>query len=205
MRRRGLAERSRRPLRLVCDLSAIDLRADKRLRQEIAAVKGGDDAEEMKEEDLKKMTYLKAVVMEGLRRHPPAHLVLPHSVSEDVTIEGYEIPKGSMVNFLVAEMGWDEAVWDEAMEFKPEKFMEGGDGHGVDVTGRREIKMMPFGVGRRICPGMELAMLQLEYLVANMVKGEEVDLAEKLEFMVVCMMIDEASAARAIDSEEKDQ
>ncbi|CAL9208015.1 unnamed protein product [Musa hybrid cultivar] len=163
-----------------------------RLWQEVVAV-AGSESEEVREEDLHRMPYLKAVVMEGLRRHPPAHFVLPHAVSEEVTLAGYDIPKGATVNFMVAEMGWDEGVWEEPLEFKPERFLEGGAGHGVDVTGSREIKMMPFGVGRRVCAGLGLAMLHLEYFVANLVKefewkpvaGEEVDLSEKTEFTVV--------------------
>ncbi|XP_020680297.1 cytochrome P450 89A2 [Dendrobium catenatum] len=155
----------------------------------------GINEEEIKEEYLQKLPYLKAVVLEGLRRHPPAHLVLPHSVIKDVEFEGYLIPKNASVNFTAADMGWDEKLWEEPMEFKPERFMAGGDGEGVDITGNREIKMMPFGVGRRICPGLGLAMLHLEYFVANLVRefewaavdGEEIDFSEKSEFTVVML------------------
>nr|XP_010934622.2 cytochrome P450 89A2 [Elaeis guineensis] len=153
----------------------------------------GSDGEEIKEEDLQKMPYLKAVIMEGLRRDPPGHFVLPHTVTEDVILDGYLMPKGASINFMVAEIGRDGKVWEEPMEFKPERFLAGGTGEGVDITGSREIKMMPFGVGRRMCPGLVLAMLHLEYFVANLVRefewkpvdGEEVDLSEKPEFTVV--------------------
>ncbi|XP_052190150.1 cytochrome P450 89A2-like [Diospyros lotus] len=150
----------------------------------------------IREDDLQRMPYLKAVVLEGLRRHPPGHFVLPHAVNEDVDLEGYMVPKSSTVNFMVAEMGWDPNVWEEPMEFKPERFLD-GNGHGmnegVDITGSREIKMMPFGAGRRICPGFGLALLHLELFVANLVwylewkavDGDEVDLSEKQEFTVV--------------------
>ncbi|KAI7988553.1 Cytochrome P450 89A2 [Camellia lanceoleosa] len=156
------------------------------------------------EEDLHRMSYLKAVVLEGLRRHPPGHFVLPHTVTKDVELEGYQVPKGTMVNFMVAEMGWDPKVWDEPMEFKPERFLtnSGGNGEGegeatvvFDVTGSKEIKMMPFGAGRRICPASGLALLHLEYFVANLVwyfewtaadgNDGDVDLSEKQEFTTV--------------------
>ncbi|KAG2547887.1 hypothetical protein PVAP13_9KG131255 [Panicum virgatum] len=153
----------------------------------------GDEQEEVGEEDTHKMPYLKAVVLEGLRRHPPAHFLLAHKAAEDIEVGGYLIPKGTTVNFTVAEMGWDEREWDRPMEFVPERFLEGGDGDGVDVTGSREIKMMPFGAGRRICAGLGIAMLHLEYFVANLVRefewkevpGEEVDFTETREFTTV--------------------
>ena len=170
-----------------------------RLFEEISGVVG-EDEEEVKEEDLLKMPYLKAVVLEGLRRHPPGHFVLPHSVTQDVSFEGYDIPKNATVNFMISEMNWNPTIWENPMEFKPERFLNNnGDGdHGVegeafDITGSREIKMMPFGAGRRICPGYGLAMLLLEYFVGNLVwnfewkavEGDEVDLSEKMEFTVV--------------------
>ena len=162
---------------------------------EISGVVGAE-AEEVAEEDLAKMPYVRAVVLEGLRRHPPGHFVLPHSVTEEVELGGYVVPKNAIINFTVAEMGWDPKVWEDPMAFKPERFLraEGCDGHvEFDITGSREIKMMPFGVGRRICPGFSLAILHLEYFVANLVwkfqwavsKGHEVDLSEKQEFTTV--------------------
>ena len=155
--------------------------------------RGDGDDEEVSEEETHGMPYLKAVVLEGLRKHPPGHFVLPHRAAEDMEVGGYLIPKGASVNFMVAEMGRDEREWERPMEFVPERFLPGGDGEGVDVTGSREIRMMPFGVGRRICAGLGVAMLHLEYLVAKLVKefewqevaGDEVDLTEKPEFTVV--------------------
>ncbi|GMG98245.1 hypothetical protein Nepgr_000085 [Nepenthes gracilis] len=152
----------------------------------------GEEAEEVGEEDLAKMPYLKAVILEGLRRHPPGHFVLPHAVTRDVEIEGYTVPKDAIVNFMVAELGWDAEMWEDPMGFKPERFLNEG-GEEFDITGTREIKMMPFGVGRRMCPGSGLALLHLEYFVANLilkfqwtvVNGGDVDLSEKQEFTVV--------------------
>ncbi|KDP39556.1 hypothetical protein JCGZ_02576 [Jatropha curcas] len=165
-----------------------------KLFMEIKGVVGNEERE-IKEGDLQKMPYLKAVILEGLRRHPPVHMLLPHAVSEDVILDKYLVPKNGTVNFMVADMGWDPKVWEDPMTFKPERFLSvGKNGDDVfDITGSREIKMMPFGVGRRICPGHGLAMLHLEYFVANLVwnfewkivDGDDVDLTEKEELTVV--------------------
>jgi cytochrome P450 len=96
------------------------------------------------------------------------------------------------VNFSVADVSLDEAVWDRPEEFRPERFVNGGEGVGVDLTGSRDIQMMPFGAGRRICPGLALALLHLECFVATLVRefewepvaGVGVDLAERPEFTV---------------------
>ncbi|XP_062119646.1 cytochrome P450 89A2-like [Humulus lupulus] len=166
-----------------------------KLYEEIKGVVGNDDGRrvEIEEEDLQKMPYLKAVILEGLRRHPPAHFVVPHAVSEDVVVGGHVVPKKASVNFMVAEMGWDPKVWEDPMAFKPERFLAGDDSKvEFDITGNREIKMMPFGAGRRICPGSGLAMLHLEYFVANLVwkfewnkVDDDVNLSEVQKFTVV--------------------
>ncbi|KAF3449524.1 hypothetical protein FNV43_RR10253 [Rhamnella rubrinervis] len=165
-----------------------------RLFEEIKAVVG-DGAEDIKEEDLQRMPYLKAVILEGLRRHPPGHFVLPHAVTEDVVLGGYFTPKNCSLNFMVAEMGLDSEVWEDPTSFKPERFLkEDGSVETFDMACSKEIKMMPFGVGRRMCPGYGLAMLHLEYFVANLIwkfkwtADDElgVDLvSEKLEFTMV--------------------
>uniref|UniRef100_A0A7N0UEH5 Cytochrome P450 n=1 Tax=Kalanchoe fedtschenkoi TaxID=63787 RepID=A0A7N0UEH5_KALFE len=161
------------------------------LVEEIKSRIGSLDVE-IREEDLHKLPYLKAVILEGLRRHPPGHFVLPHAVSEDTELNGHLIPKnGGTVNFMIAEMGWDPEVWEDPMEFKPERFLKKTGEVEFDVTGRKEIKMMPFGAGRRMCPAYQLAMLHLEYFTANLVARfrwtavDEVSLEEKQEFTIV--------------------
>ncbi|TKY67909.1 steroid 17alpha-monooxygenase or 17alpha-hydroxyprogesterone aldolase [Spatholobus suberectus] len=167
-----------------------------RVVEEIRGVMVGREDREVKEEDLHKLPYLKAVILEGLRRHPPLHFVAPHRVTKDVVLNGYLVPTYASVNFLVAEIGRDPTAWDDPMAFKPERFMNNGDQNGgttFDIMGSKEIKMMPFGAGRRMCPGYALAMLHLEYFVANFVsnfewkavEGDEVDLSEKLQFTTV--------------------
>jgi len=163
---------------------------------EIRGVMVGREDREVKEEDLHKLPYLKAVILEGLRRHPPLHFVAPHRVTKDVVLNGYLVPTYASVNFLVAEIGRDPTAWDDPMAFKPERFMNILDKNGgttFDIMGSKEIKMMPFGAGRRMCPGYALAILHLEYFVANFlwnfewkaVDGDHVDLSEELQFTTV--------------------
>ncbi|CAN1765527.1 Cytochrome P450 89A2 [Linum perenne] len=148
----------------------------------------------IKEEHLHNLPYLKAVVLEGLRRHPPSHFVLPHSATrkEAAELDGrYTVPRDASVNFMVAEIGRDPEAWDDPMSFRPERFMD--DMTPFDITCGKEIKMMSFGAGRRMCPAYELALLHLEYFVANLIwsfewkvaAGEEVDMSEGEEFTTV--------------------
>ncbi|KAK6232609.1 hypothetical protein SCA6_002682 [Theobroma cacao] len=112
---------------------------------------------------------------------------------EDKKIEDKEEHIGT-VNFYIAEMGWDPKVWEDPMAFRPDRFLNSDGGEEVfDLTGRKEIKMIQFGAGRRICPAYGLAMLHLEYFVANLVlsfewkavDGDDIDLSEKQEFTMV--------------------
>lgn len=161
-----------------------------KLFDEIVAVVGGKDrlaGRLIGDEELRRMPYLKSIVMETLRRHPPIHTLLPHRVTEEVTIEGYTIPKDTYVNFMLVSMGRDGVVWEDPMEFRPERFAAGPE--AVDLTGTRGVTMIPFGAGRRVCPGMGLGTLHLELMVANLVKefewkevvGEEVELGETMK------------------------
>lgn len=88
------------------------------------------------------------------------------------------------MNFAVAEMGWDPSVWEDPMEFRPERFLGESE---FDIKGVKGIKMMPFGAGRRVCPAITTGLLHLQYFVANLVRdfkwevedGEDVDLSER--------------------------
>ncbi|GKD10592.1 cytochrome P450 89A2, partial [Tanacetum coccineum] len=95
------------------------------------------------EDDIQKMLYLKAVVLEGLRRHPPAHFLLHHRVMKDVELQGYVIPHGATINFMAREMGLDPEVWDDPMD---QELSPGSHGHGPDIAKRAWISFSRFRI-----------------------------------------------------------
>jgi cytochrome P450 len=150
-------------------------------------------AEEVKEEDLNRIPYLKAVVLECLRINPPNTSLVPHTNMEDMELGGYTIPKNTAVVVVSGILGRDPTVWENPMEFRPERMMSrsSNDDGGEEAGDLSSFKMMPFGGGRRMCPGYKYAFLILEYFVANLVWNfewkavDDVDMSEKEEFVVV--------------------
>ncbi|PKA57877.1 Cytochrome P450 89A2 [Apostasia shenzhenica] len=140
------------------------------------------------EEELLRIPYLRALVTEGLRRHPPSP-AFPRYATKEFEVGGFVVPKGATVFFNVASMCADGNVWEEPLEFRPERFLAGG-GDGDNGGGG---KVMLFGAGNRGCPGSGLAVLHLSYFVAHLVKefewqpaaaGEKIDKSEKMEFFM---------------------
>ncbi|KAJ8449627.1 hypothetical protein Cgig2_005649 [Carnegiea gigantea] len=116
------------------------------------------------ESDLSKLTYLDLVVKETFRLYPVAPLLVPHESMEDVIVNGYEIPKKSRVIINIWAIGRDSNVWSENVgEFYPERFI----GKEIDVRGR-DFELIPFGAGRRGCPGMQLGLLTVKLVVAQL-------------------------------------
>ncbi|XP_034593213.1 cytochrome P450 89A2 [Setaria viridis] len=96
-------------------------------------------------------------------------------------------PTGLRVHFMLGDIGRDGKTWKGPHEFRPERFMPGGEAEDVGpLPGPKEIKMMPFGAGRRFCLGMGLGMLHVKLFLAALVRefdwappaGETVDLTE---------------------------
>ncbi|KAA8528591.1 hypothetical protein F0562_035946 [Nyssa sinensis] len=122
--------------------------------------------------DLKNLIYIQAILKETLRLYPPGPLSPPHESMEDCTVGGYKIPKGTrlLVNFW--KLHRDPRVWSDPGEFKPERFLTSHK--DVDVRGQH-FELIPFGSGRRMCPGISLAMQHTELTLASLLHGFELE------------------------------
>lgn len=138
----------------------------KKLKNEVCEVMG--DKRDITASDLEKMHYLKAVMMETLRCHPPIPLLVPRVAKEDVEIMGYDIAAGTRVFINARAIGRDPNSWEEPETFYPERFLNSE----VDYKGL-DFELIPFGAGRRGCPGVAFAMATNEFVLANLVRRFE--------------------------------
>lgn len=118
----------------------------------------------IEEKDLDRLPYLQAVVKETFRLHPPVPFLVPRKSEANVKIYEYTVPKGAQILINVWSIGRDPSIWESPNSFKPERFM----GSKVDVKGRN-FELIPFGGGRRICPGMPLGLRTVQMMVGTMI------------------------------------
>lgn len=133
----------------------------KKVQQELGEVVGFE--RKVQESDLEKLGYLKCVIKETLRLHPPIPLLL-HETSADAVINGYKIPAKSRVMINAWAIGRDKTTWADPETFNPSRFL-GND--APDFRGTN-FGYIPFGSGRRSCPGMQLGLYALELSVAHL-------------------------------------
>jgi cytochrome P450 len=106
-----------------------------------------------------------------INQAPGLNLLFIHKVipEDHIVLDGRRASAGTTVQFPLERLARDKAAWADPDEFRPERFLAGGEGEGVSLVAAAgsagEIKMMPFGAGRRMCPGMGVAMLHLGYFV----------------------------------------
>lgn len=145
-----------------------DQKMQDKLYEEIVGQVGKDGL--INEDNVEKMTYLGAMVKETFRQHPPSHFLLSHAATEETELGGYTIPADTNVEFYTAWVTKDPSLWESPDEFRPERFLD-GDGVDADVTGTKQVRMVPFGAGRRICPGMTLGTLHVHLMLARMIQA----------------------------------
>ncbi|GJN03724.1 hypothetical protein PR202_ga21200 [Eleusine coracana subsp. coracana] len=158
-----------------------------KVRAEIEDALGSKET--IDENDAMSLPYLQAVVKEAMRLHPAGPILLPHEAVENgVEIEGYTVPKGCSVIFNVWAIMRDPAAWERPDEFAPERWFLNGT---AEVNFRaKDFEFIPFGSGRRICPGVPIVERVLphilvsllhafEWKLPNGMSAEQLDVSEK--------------------------
>ncbi|XP_076892143.1 cytochrome P450 71A1-like [Bidens hawaiensis] len=143
----------------------------KKLQQEVRDAVGNKG--KVDEDDLYKLDYLKAVVKEALRLYPVLPLLAPRESRDRCVLAGYEIPKKTLVFVNAWAVGRDPKCWEQPEEFEPERFMHSS----VDYKGT-DFELIPFGSGRRGCPGMLLGATTVELALSNLVYSFDWELPE---------------------------
>ncbi|XP_047328319.1 trimethyltridecatetraene synthase-like [Impatiens glandulifera] len=120
----------------------------------------------VKENDMSNLPYIDAITKETMRLHPVVPMLVPRECLEDCKIAGYDIPRGTRVLVSVWSIGRDPTLWDEPEQFNPDRFI----GKTIDVKGH-DFELLPFGAGRRMCPGYSLGLKVIQTSLANLLHG----------------------------------
>lgn len=131
---------------------------------ELAQVVG--KGKQVDEADIVNLPYLQSIVKETLRMHPPAPFLVPRRVEQDSKVSDYVVPRGSQIWVNVWAIGRDPSVWKDSLVFEPERFMDSK----IDVKGQ-DFELIPFGAGRRVCPGMPLATRMIPVILGSLLNS----------------------------------
>ncbi|KAJ7529078.1 hypothetical protein O6H91_15G033300 [Diphasiastrum complanatum] len=148
----------------------------KKAQQELDQAVGRE--RKVEEADLPQLKYLQAVVKETFRLHPAAPFLVPHESMEAVEVSGYTIPAKVRLLVNAWAIGRDPSRWERPLEFDPERFLDSS----IDVRGQ-DFELIPFGSGRRACPGTVLALASVQLALAALLQSFEwsVPPAEKMD------------------------
>ena len=119
--------------------------------------------------DLPDLPYLSSVIKETMRMHPVVPLLVPHKLTETCELNGYEVLAGTEAYINMWAIGHDPNVWDDPWQFRPERFL---GTNKISLNGGI-FELAPFSSGRRICPGLPLAVLSMEFILASLVHSFE--------------------------------
>jgi cytochrome P450 len=135
----------------------------KKAQDEVRRVVGGRGA--VQESDLGELHYMRAVIKETFRLHPVVPLLVPRESVAPCKLGGYDIPAGTRVFINTFAMGQDPEIWDKPTEFWPERFDNGGG--EIDLKDP-DFRLLPFGGGRRGCPGYSFALATVQLTLASL-------------------------------------
>ncbi|CAL9213363.1 unnamed protein product [Arabidopsis halleri] len=159
------------------------------------------------ESDLPSLTYLTAMIKEVLRLHPPGPLLSWARLSiTDTTVDGYHVPAGTTAMVNMWAIARDPHVWEDPSEFKPERFVAKEGEAEFSVFGS-DLRLAPFGSGKRVCPGKNLGLTTVSFWVATLlhefewlpsVEANPPDLSEvlRLSCEMACPLIVNVSPRR---------
>ncbi|KAK9757305.1 hypothetical protein RND81_01G155200 [Saponaria officinalis] len=136
---------------------------------EIDAIVGKE--RQVKDSDLKDLPYLDAIVKETLRLYPAEPLSLTRVAVEDCTVNGYDIAAGTQLFVNIYKIHRDPEVWQNPLEFHPERFLTTHKDYEFRGT---NFAFIPFGSGRRMCPGITLAYKSMMLTLASLLHGFEI-------------------------------
>lgn len=137
-------------------------RVMKKVQDEVRTVLG-ENRERITEQDLNTLNYFKLVIKETFRLHPTAPLLLPRETMSPIKLQGYDIPVKTQIMINVYAIARDPKLWENPDEFEPERFADSS----VDYRGLN-FELLPFGSGRRICPGMTMGIATVELGLLNL-------------------------------------
>jgi 4-hydroxyphenylacetaldehyde oxime monooxygenase len=123
--------------------------------------------------DTPQLKYLRMVIKETLRLHPPAPFLIPRETTQHVQLLGYDLPPKTRIFVNVWAIGRDPACWKNPEEFYPERF-EDAD---IDFQGT-DFELLPFGAGRRICPAIPMGLMNVEFTLASLLHSFDWKLPE---------------------------
>ncbi|KAL2497460.1 Flavonoid 3'-monooxygenase [Abeliophyllum distichum] len=136
----------------------------------------------VEENDFSKLPYIEAIIKETLRLHPVGPLLVPHFATEDCNVSGYDVSKGTTVIINVWSIGRNPKYWDAPEQYLPERFLD----KKIDMLGQN-FALLPFGSGRRRCPGYNLGLKIVRSTLANLLHGFNWKLPKNMKPEDVCV------------------
>ncbi|XP_071742250.1 cytochrome P450 76T24-like [Rutidosis leptorrhynchoides] len=123
------------------------------------------DNKNIQETDISRLPYLQAIIKETLRLHPPGPFLIPHFSIQEVEVQGFIVPKNTEIICNVWAMGQGPKLWSDPQVFLPERFMD----VKIDYKGQ-DYELIPFGAGRRMCPGLNMAHRMLHMILGSLIQ-----------------------------------
>ncbi|XP_020236826.1 cytochrome P450 82A4-like [Cajanus cajan] len=125
--------------------------------------------------DLRELDYIQSIIKETLRLYPPAPLNVPHESIEDCIVGGYHVPIGTRLLTNISKLQRDPLFYPNPLEFCPERFLT--THKDIDIKGQH-FELIPFGSGRRMCPGISFSLQVMQLMLATLLHGFDIVISD---------------------------